>query len=48
MSSYGMYVIIFIDLVQLRSENMGGHISHPSGKLLFGFILLNCFKMEPI
>ena len=30
-------VIIIIDLMQLRSENMGGHISHLSGAF-FGFI----------
>jgi hypothetical protein len=35
-------VIVVIDLMQLRSENMGGH-SHLAGAL-FGFILLNCFN----
>ena len=36
-------VIIFIDLVQLRSENMGGHISHLSGAL-FGFIFIKLLQ----
>ncbi|OAB26256.1 Membrane associated serine protease, rhomboid family [Flavobacterium fryxellicola] len=36
-------VIIFIDLMQLRSENMGGHISHLSGAL-FGFIFIKLLK----
>jgi membrane associated rhomboid family serine protease len=36
-------VIIIIDLMQLRSENMGGHISHLSGAL-FGFIFIKLLK----
>ncbi|MBC7747993.1 MAG: rhomboid family intramembrane serine protease [Methylotenera sp.] len=36
-------VIIFIDLVQLRSENMGGHVSHLSGAL-FGFIFIKLLQ----
>jgi len=36
-------VIIFIVLVQLRSENMGGHISHLSGAL-FGFIFIKLLQ----
>lgn len=36
-------VIIIIDLMQLRSENMGGHISHLSGAL-FGFIFIKLLQ----
>lgn len=36
-------VIIIIDLMQLRSENMGGHISHLSGAL-FGFIFIRLLQ----
>lgn len=36
-------VILILDLVQLRSENMGGHISHLSGAL-FGFIFIQLLK----
>ena len=36
-------VIIIIDLMQLRSENMGGHISHLSGAF-FGFIFIKLLK----
>ncbi|MFV8370224.1 rhomboid family intramembrane serine protease [Flavobacterium sp. LB2R40] len=36
-------VIIIIDLMQLRSENMGGHISHLAGAL-FGFIFIKLLK----
>jgi membrane associated rhomboid family serine protease len=36
-------VIIIIDLMQLRSENMGGHISHLSGAF-FGFIFIKLLQ----
>ena len=36
-------VIIIIDLIQLRSENMGGHISHLAGAL-FGFIFIKLLQ----
>ena len=36
-------VIIIVDLMQLRSENMGGHISHLSGAL-FGFIFIKLLQ----
>ena len=36
-------VILILDLLQLRSENMGGHISHLSGAL-FGFIFIQLLK----
>ncbi|MFV8270914.1 rhomboid family intramembrane serine protease [Flavobacterium sp. GT2N3] len=36
-------VIIIIDLMQLRSENMGGHISHLSGAF-FGFIFIKLIQ----
>lgn len=36
-------VIIIIDLMQLRSENMGGHISHLAGAF-FGFIFIKLLK----
>ncbi|MBP6181929.1 rhomboid family intramembrane serine protease [Flavobacterium sp.] len=37
------FVIIIIDLMQLRSENMGGHISHLSGAF-FGFIFIKLLQ----
>ena len=36
-------VIIIVDLMQLRSENMGGHISHLSGAF-FGFIFIKLLQ----
>ena len=36
-------VIIVIDLMQLRSENMGGHISHLAGAM-FGFIFIKLLQ----
>ncbi|MFV8355409.1 rhomboid family intramembrane serine protease [Flavobacterium sp. XS1P32] len=36
-------VILVIDLMQLRSENMGGHISHLAGAL-FGFIFIKLLQ----
>ena len=36
-------VILILDLVQLRSENMGGHISHLSGAL-FGYVFIQLLK----
>lgn len=36
-------VIIIVDLMQLRSGNMGGHISHLSGAL-FGFIFIKLLQ----
>jgi len=36
-------VIIIIDLMQLRSENMGGHVSHLSGAF-FGFIFIKLIQ----
>lgn len=36
-------VIVIIDLMQLRSENMGGHISHLSGAF-FGFIFIKLLQ----
>lgn len=36
-------VIIVIDLMQLRSENMGGHISHLAGAI-FGFIFIKLLQ----
>jgi membrane associated rhomboid family serine protease len=36
-------IIIIIDLMQLRSENMGGHISHLSGAF-FGFIFIKLLQ----
>ena len=36
-------VIIIVDLMQLRSENMGGHISHLSGAL-FGIIFIKLLQ----
>jgi membrane associated rhomboid family serine protease len=36
-------VIIIIDLMQLRSENIGGHISHLSGAF-FGFIFIKLLQ----
>ena len=36
-------VIIIIDLMQLRSENMGGHISHLAGAM-FGFIFIKLLQ----
>jgi membrane associated rhomboid family serine protease len=36
-------VILFIDLMQIRSENMGGHISHLSGAF-FGFIFIKLLE----
>ena len=36
-------VIIVIDLMQLRSENMGGHISHLAGAF-FGFIFIKLLQ----
>jgi membrane associated rhomboid family serine protease len=36
-------VILIIDLMQIRSENMGGHISHLAGAL-FGFIFIKLLE----
>jgi membrane associated rhomboid family serine protease len=36
-------VIVIVDLMQLRSENMGGHISHLSGAF-FGFIFIKLLQ----
>ena len=36
-------VILIIDLMQIRSENMGGHISHLAGAL-FGFIFIKLLQ----
>ena len=36
-------VILFIDLMQLRSGNMGGHISHLAGAL-FGFLFIKLLE----
>ena len=36
-------VIVVIDLMQLRSENMGGHISHLAGAV-FGFIFIKLLQ----
>ncbi|MDG2431274.1 rhomboid family intramembrane serine protease [Flavobacterium sp.] len=36
-------VILILDLLQLRSDNMGGHISHLSGAL-FGFLYIQLLK----
>ena len=36
-------VIILVDLMQLRSENMGGHISHLAGAF-FGFIFIKLLQ----
>ncbi|SHF79609.1 Membrane associated serine protease, rhomboid family [Flavobacterium segetis] len=36
-------VIILIDLMQIRSDNMGGHISHLAGAL-FGFIFIKLLQ----
>lgn len=36
-------VIIIVDLMQLRSENMGGHISHLAGAF-FGFIFIKLLQ----
>ncbi|OUD35826.1 rhomboid family intramembrane serine protease [Flavobacterium sp. FPG59] len=36
-------VIVFIDLMQLRSGNMGGHISHLAGAL-FGFLFIKLLE----
>lgn len=36
-------VIVVIDLMQLRSENMGGHISHLAGAM-FGFIFIKLLQ----
>jgi membrane associated rhomboid family serine protease len=36
-------VILFIDLMQLRSGNMGGHISHLAGAL-FGFVFIKLLE----
>lgn len=36
-------VIIIIDLMQLRSENMGGHVSHLSGAF-FGFVFIKLLQ----
>ena len=36
-------VIIFLDLMQIRSENMGGHISHLAGAF-FGFLFIKLLQ----